>query len=88
MAQLDRATVCGTVGRRFESSWARSFFIINLKNKGVLFLIKRFKISFWFFKFTKDFLNKKPRAVTFNDKENLERQRLWILLKISCPLLS
>ena len=22
MAQLDRATVCGTVGRRFESSWA------------------------------------------------------------------
>ena len=25
MAQLDRATVCGTVGRRFESSWARSF---------------------------------------------------------------
>ena len=23
MAQLDRATVCGTVGRRFESSWAR-----------------------------------------------------------------
>ena len=26
MAQLDRATVCGTVGRRFESSWARSFF--------------------------------------------------------------
>ncbi len=25
MAQLDRATVCGTVGRRFESSWARHF---------------------------------------------------------------
>ena len=22
MAQLDRATVCGTVGRRFESCWA------------------------------------------------------------------
>ena len=32
MAQLDRATVCGTVGRRFESSWARSFFILNTKN--------------------------------------------------------
>ena len=31
MAQLDRATVCGTVGRRFESSWARSFFVPNLK---------------------------------------------------------
>jgi hypothetical protein len=29
MAQLDRATVCGTVGRRFESSWARSFFSHN-----------------------------------------------------------
>lgn len=26
MAQLDRATVCGTVGRRFESSWAHQFF--------------------------------------------------------------
>ena len=26
MAQLDRATVCGTVGRRFESSWAHHFF--------------------------------------------------------------
>ena len=27
MAQLDRATVCGTVGRRFESCWAHSFFL-------------------------------------------------------------
>jgi hypothetical protein len=26
MAQLDRATVCGTVGRRFESSWAHQIF--------------------------------------------------------------
>ena len=25
MAQLDRATVCGTVGRRFESSWEHQF---------------------------------------------------------------
>ena len=31
MAQLDRATVCGTVGRRFESSWARSFFTQPIK---------------------------------------------------------
>ena len=55
MAQLDRATVCGTVGRRFESSWARSFFVINLKKikKGIVF-IKAFKISFWFFKSPKD----------------------------------
>ncbi len=35
MAQLDRATVCGTVGRRFESSWARSFFTKPIK--GALF---------------------------------------------------
>ena len=24
IAQLDRAMVCGTIGQRFESSWARS----------------------------------------------------------------
>ena len=30
MAQLDRATVCGTVGRRFESCWAHSFFCGDL----------------------------------------------------------
>ena len=35
MAQLDRATVCGTVGRRFESYWARSFFTQPIK--GALF---------------------------------------------------
>ena len=88
MAQLDRATVCGTVGRRFESSWARSFFYKSEK-KAILFLITKLKISFWFFKSKKDsFLNKKPHIVIFNYKENLGRQRLWILLKISCPLLS
>ena len=43
MAQLDRATVCGTVGRRFESSWARSFFTKPIK--GALFGLNRIVIS-------------------------------------------
>ena len=54
MAQLDRATVCGTVGRRFESSWARSFFTQPIK--GAFFLktltprgevAERFKAHAW-----------------------------------------
>ena len=33
MAQLDRATVCGTVGRRFESCWARFFPFLRLNRE-------------------------------------------------------
>ena len=52
MAQLDRATVCGTVGRRFESSWARSFFRtthfpLRIKNTPEGEVAERFKAHAW-----------------------------------------
>lgn len=52
MAQLDRATVCGTVGRRFESSWARSFFshnpfLLKVENTPEGEVAERFKAHAW-----------------------------------------
>jgi hypothetical protein len=40
MAQLDRATVCGTVGRRFESSWAHFYFSFSWAKRRRVFLIE------------------------------------------------
>ncbi len=58
MAQLDRATVCGTVGRRFESCWAHSFLhqlrlkwrYLPLFNWGYGFQIDFFTLSIWLYR--------------------------------------
>lgn len=74
MAQLDRATVCGTVGRRFESSWARSFLLGFIIPYLIQFVGVRVFNRVFLAEKKDSFLNKTNLAVIFNIKENSKRK--------------